>query len=97
MTFVIKIIYERYYYCEFIIQFASGPILQSYVIGSAKGGKGKGKVKTPEPEPIPEPQEGPPPTPPPEPGSELWEYVDMPINYVSADSGFVGHKPNGIH
>ena len=52
-------------------------------LSSAKSGKGlKGKEKTPEPEPVEAP-EAPPSTPPPQPGSELWEYVDMPIDYVS--------------
>ena len=51
-------------------------------LASGKSGKGKGKEKTPEPEPV-ETLEAPPSTPPPEPGSEQWEYVDMPIDYVS--------------
>ena len=57
--------------------------MQFPALSSAKSGKGlKGKEKTPEPEPVEAP-EAPPSTPPPQPGSELWEYVDMPIDYVS--------------
>lgn len=55
----------------------------TYFIGSSpKSKKGSGKKrKTPEPEPEPEPQEptGPPP---PEPGSEEWDFVDLPLEKV---------------
>nr|XP_022317151.1 sperm flagellar protein 2-like isoform X9 [Crassostrea virginica] len=52
---------------------------------SPKSKKGSGKKrKTPEPEPEPEPQEptGPPP---PEPGSEEWDFVDLPLEKELAE------------
>ena len=48
--------------------------------GSGKKGK---KSKTPEPEPEPEVPAEPPGTPPPAPGTELYEYVDQPLEQVS--------------
>ena len=48
-------------------------------VGSGKKGK---KSKTPEPEPEPTEPVEPPGTPPPAPGSEMYEYVDQPIELV---------------
>jgi len=61
-------------------------VWRSYLVGHFEGASGKSKKgkasKTPPPEPEPEP-EAPPGTPPPEPGSDMYEYVDQPIDPVS--------------